>query len=179
MKKIVIVLLIFFLSCNEKDKTNNLEPLVQFPKKLKEISGIAFKSNLLYTIEDSGNKNHVTVINLKGEITKVITINNVNNKDWEDLSFDTSGNLYIGDSGNNDNIRKDLVIYKIDSSNLQKEKANVSYKVFFDFPEQTDFPPKKKKLTYDVEAFFEFQNYFYLFTKNRSNVSPLRAKLNI
>ena len=46
--------------------------------------------------------------------------------------------------------------------------ASVSYKVSFYYPEQTDFPPKKKGHLYDCESFFEYNNNFYLFTKNRS-----------
>ncbi|WP_369828775.1 hypothetical protein [Flavobacterium sp. 1] len=61
--------------------------------------------------------------------------------------------MYIGDFGNNDNTRKDLAIYKIDQSNLQGESANVAYTISFDYPEQTEFPPKKKDLMFDVEAF--------------------------
>ena len=154
------------LSCS----TNNtiLKHVAQFPNSLKEVSGIAYKNNLIYSIEDRGNENHVTVLDLSGKIQKTITLNNIQNNDWEDLTFDTNGNLYIGDFGNNANDRKDLAIYKINQSDLNNETAEVAYTVSFEYPEQKDFPPKKKDLMFDVEGFFEFQNFFYLFTKNRS-----------
>ncbi|WP_243389574.1 hypothetical protein [Flavobacterium cyanobacteriorum] len=38
----------------------------------------------------------------------------------------------------------------------------------FYYPEQKDFPPKKSARYFDAEAFFEYQGYFYIFTKNRS-----------
>ena len=154
------------LSCS----TNNtiLKHVAQFPNSLKEVSGIAYKNNLIYSIEDRGNENHVTVLDLSGKIQKTITLNNTQNNDWEDLTFDTNGNLYIGDFGNNANDRKDLAIYKINQSDLNNETAEVAYTVSFEYPEQKDFPPKKKDLMFDVEGFFEFQNFFYLFTKNRS-----------
>ena len=46
--------------------------------------------------------------------------------------------------------------------------AQGEYKISFSYPEQKEFPPKKKEMFYDVESFFEHNGYFYLFTKNRS-----------
>jgi hypothetical protein len=169
MKNIItIISIISLFSCNDKSKTSGINQVGELPKELKEVSGIAYSNNLIYSIEDSGNENQVTVLDTSETITKTITLNNTENIDWEDLTFDTKGNLYIGDFGNNDNTRKDLAIYKIEKSDLQEKIVNIVYKISFDYPEQTDFPPKKKNLIFDVEAFFEHNNYFYLFTKNRS-----------
>ena len=103
-----------------------------------------------------------------GTIEKKITIKNTSNTDWEDITKDKAGNLYIGDFGNNDNVRKDLCIYKIDKNSLNQESAIPAYKISFSYPEQKMFPPKKTALFFDVEGFFEFKDNFYLFTKNRS-----------
>ncbi|CAN1573175.1 hypothetical protein MCETHM1_03418 [Flavobacteriaceae bacterium] len=169
MKKIPILISIALLfSCNSKNQTSIIKQVCELPNELKEVSGITYSNNLIYCIEDSDNENQVTTLDTLGTIIKTITLNDTENIDWEDLTFDINGNLYIGDFGNNDNVRKDLAIYKIDKSNLQKKTTDVSYKISFDYPEQTDFPPRKKKLLFDVEAFFEYNNYFYLFTKNRS-----------
>ena len=154
IKVLTLVAIASLFSCESKKPTTPLKQIAELPKELKEVSGIAYSNNLIYSIEDSGNENQVTVLDTLGTITKKITINNTKNIDWEDLTFDTKGNLYIGDFGNNDNTRKDLAIYKIDQSNLQGENANVTYKISFDYPEQTEFPPKKKDLMFDVEAFF-------------------------
>lgn len=168
IKTLLAVTFVSLISCENKNETSDLQQISDLPKTLKEISGVAFSNNLIYSIEDSGNENEVTVLDTLGNISKTITINNTENIDWEDLTFDTKGNLYIGDFGNNDNIRKDLAIYKINQSDLQNESVDVAYKITFDYPEQTDFPPKKKDLLFDVEGFFEYENHFYLFTKNRS-----------
>jgi WD40 repeat protein len=168
IKALFIVTIISFYSCENKDETTALKQIAELPKGLKEISGIAYANNLLYAIEDSGNPNEVVVVDTLGKITKNISVSNVENIDWEDLTFDNKGNLYIGDFGNNDNVRKDLAIYKISQSDLKGEKVDVAYRITFNYPEQTSFPPKKKELLFDVEAFFEYNNHFYLFTKNRS-----------
>jgi hypothetical protein len=170
MNKTLVIIALFtgLLSCGSTQKKRVIRELCALPKGLKEISGIAFADNLLYSIEDSGNESKVILFDLKGKIKRSIAINDTKNVDWEDLTFDTKGNLYIGDFGNNDNIRKDLAIYKIDKTKLQQKAADVSYAITFEYPEQTHFPPKKKELLYDVEGFIAYQNYFYLFTKNRS-----------
>jgi hypothetical protein len=165
----ILVLSILLLSCQQNFSV--ITPLYAFPKKLNEVSGITYipESKLLWVIEDSGNANKIYGLNPKGKLEKSITIQNAENIDWEELTKDKEGNLYIGDFGNNENKREDLCIYKIAKDSLLKSTTNASYKVSFEYPEQKKFPPKKKNLLYDVESFFEFKNNFYLFTKNRSS----------
>lgn len=167
-KNIFVLFTLAFLSCQQD--SNSLTALYSLPKKLKEVSGITYfpTNNLLWTLEDSGNANSIYGLNSNGEIVKDITIENTENIDWEDISKDKEGNLYIGDFGNNDNMRQDLCIYKIDKNSLDNESTIPEYKISFSYPEQKDFPPKKTAMFYDVEGFFEFKNNFYLFTKNRS-----------
>lgn len=169
MKNYISIIVAFILLACQQDSTV-LKTLYSLPKKLKEVSGIIYspENSTLWTLEDSGNANEIYGLNAQGEIAKTVTITNATNVDWEDITKDKAGNLYIGDFGNNDNIRKDLCIYKIDKSALGKENAVSSYKISFTYPEQKDFPPKKTEMFYDVEGFFEFNNNFYLFTKNRS-----------
>ncbi|MEN2400476.1 hypothetical protein GKZ90_0011845 [Flavobacterium sp. MC2016-06] len=165
----LLVVSIVLLACQQQSDSNFKE-LYSLPKKLKEVSGITYfpETNLIYTLEDSGNANKIYALNSAGKIDKTITITNAENVDWEDITKDKKGNIYIGDFGNNDNERRDLCIYKVAKNELNKENAVSEYKISFSYPEQTEFPPKKKELFYDVEGFFEYQNYFYLFTKNRS-----------
>lgn len=170
MKKIFLLATSIILLACQQQSNSDLKTIFSLPKKLKEVSGITYfpETNLIYTLEDSGNKNEIYAINSEGKLEKTIAITNAQNVDWEDITKDKNGNIYIGDFGNNDNERKDLCIYKIAKNELNKENAVAEYKISFSYPEQTEFPPKKKELFYDVEGFFEYQNYFYLFTKNRS-----------
>ncbi|QOG04195.1 hypothetical protein [Flavobacterium sp. MDT1-60] len=168
-KSLLIVTSLVLLACQQQSD-NDLKELYSLPKKLKEVSGITYfpEKKIIYTLEDSGNKNAIYAINSEGKLDKIITITNAKNVDWEDITKDKKGNIYIGDFGNNDNERKDLCIYKVNKNQLNKDQASAEYKVSFSYPEQTEFPPKKKEMFYDVEGFFEHGNYFYLFTKNRS-----------
>jgi hypothetical protein len=154
-----------FLGCvNKTDSQEKLKELFSFPKELKEVSGLIFYQNLIWTIQDQGNQNEVFALNEKGQIQHRFFLKNAQNVDWEAITKDENGFLYIGDFGNNDNSRKDLTIYQFDPLN-QKTPAE---KITFYYPEQVDFPPKKSEKLFDCEAFFLHEGDFYLFTKNRS-----------
>lgn len=168
MRVLSLLSALVFISCNNSSSQDKL--VFVLPKNLKEVSGIqkSLSSDVIWTIEDSGNANEIYAVDLNGTIKKTILVEDLKNNDWEDLTSDKEGNLYIGDFGNNSNTRKDLSIYKIDSKLLDSTTVKSTYKVSFYYPEQTEFPPKKKQFLYDCESFFEFNNNFYLFTKNRS-----------
>jgi hypothetical protein len=157
------------LSCKE----NNLETLkhvTQLPDVLKESSGIEYlnSSPNFWMINDSGNSNELFQVSETGEIEASITITNARNKDWEDLASNGVDELYIGDFGNNNNKRKNLVIYTVNINAINDTKVE-ALKTSFYFEDQKKFPPKKKDRNFDVEAFVYKEGYFYLFTKNRSS----------
>lgn len=165
----VLALFSVTLSCSQSQ--DNFSVICKLPKQLKEASAceISKASPLIWTIEDNHNHNILFGFNEKGELLKRITITNVENNDWEDLTSDDEGNIYIGDFGNNENDRQNLAIYKINASDLTKDEAQAESIIQFYYPEQTEFPPKKKERIFDVESFFFHNNKFYLFTKNRSS----------
>ncbi|UOX34377.1 hypothetical protein LXD69_02415 [Flavobacterium sediminilitoris] len=161
-----LLLLFLVLSCSEK-KTE-LTVSYKLPEKLDEVSGIAYINNKTFVIEDSKNKNSIYILKKNGKVDTEINIENIKNEDWEDLTSDALGNVYIGNFGNNKNNRKDLSIDKISIDQLDGDSISANEKITFYYPEQTLFPPSKKELLYDCEAFFEWNGSFYLFTKNRS-----------
>ncbi|GAA4268325.1 hypothetical protein [Hyunsoonleella aestuarii] len=158
MNKFLILLLVVFFNCS----SGKLTVIADLPSSLKETSAIekVTNSNLLWTIEDSGNKNNIYGLDLKGNIIKDIDISNSSNIDWEDLTSDKEGNLYIGDFGNNSKNRDDYTIYKI--SDLRRDQANA---------ERINFILPKKVKPKDFEAFFIWNGNFYLFSKeNKSSM---------
>jgi hypothetical protein len=166
MKIITLLLSIFLLiSCQN---FGQLKILTNLPKDLDEASGIAISkdSKFIWIINDSGNKPKLYGISKKGKIKREISIDK-KNKDWEDLTSDNEGNIYIGDFGNNENDRVGLRILKIAHQDLGSKKKVSPKKISFYYPEQKKFPPKDKKKFYDAEAFFYFNKHFYIFTKSQ------------
>ena len=168
-RHLILLMALAFISCDNSVQT--AEELFSLPEKIKESSAVETIEGFdgIYTLEDKGNKPQILAMDLQGQLVHTIAITNAQNNDWEDLTSDEQGNLYIGDFGNNDNERKNLAIYKIAAADLNKPQAAVAETISFYYPEQVLFPPKKSERFYDVEAFFVFKDHFYLFTKNRSS----------
>lgn len=174
MLRVVIVSAFLLWSCNPKaqdsPKTEDLKVEFSLPKKLKEVSGITLSQdkNTIWAIEDQGNKNVIYGLDQKGNLTSDVLVENTENHDWEDITTDSAGNIYIGDFGNNDNDRQNLSILKIDLKDALQKSTKVLQTTTFHYEGQTEFPPKKSNWLYDCEAFVEMDGNFYLFTKNRS-----------
>ncbi len=174
MLRISILSAFFLLSCNPKNQDSpeneDLKTEFSLPKKLKEVSGIALSGDkkTIWAIEDQGNKNVVYGLDLQGKPVADVQVSNAENTDWEDITADPQGNIYIGDFGNNDNDRQNLSILKLDLKNASQNSTAVTQTTKFRYEGQTEFPPKKSNWLYDCEAFVEMDGNFYLFTKNRS-----------
>ncbi|SFN58529.1 hypothetical protein [Salegentibacter flavus] len=175
--KILAFLAIFLLwSCEDYGQLKKIQHL---PATLKEVSGMEKfpKSDLIWMINDSGNKNILYGLQPGNSTLKTIAITNAENKDWEDLARDTSGNLYIGDFGNNRNKREDLVIYKVKNPEGNTSGKTTATKIIFALEDQTEYPPKRKNRNFDIEAFVHLNGNLYLFTKNRSSKSNGVSKI--
>ncbi|WP_375181862.1 hypothetical protein, partial [Chryseobacterium sp.] len=107
-------------------------------------------------------------VDRKGNLTSDVLVENTENHDWEDITKDAAGNIYIGDFGNNENDRQNLSILKVDLKDASQKSTKVIQTTTFHYEGQTEFPPKKSNWLYDCEAFVEMNGNFYLFTKNRS-----------
>jgi hypothetical protein len=165
MKKIGILFSLFlFLSCQNYGQ---LTLIADLPNDLKEVSGteVAPKSEFIWMVNDSGNKPILFGLDFKGNIIKEIKIK-AKNHDWEDLTSDEKGTIYIGDFGNNSNKRKNLSIIIVEQNELDEKKAEVD-EIEFEYPNQFEFPPKNKNKYFDTEAFFYFKSALYLLTKSR------------
>lgn len=165
IKKLLFLLTIFiFFSCQNFGQLKFIEDL---PKFLDEVSGTEYiqTSNLVWMLNDSGNQPKLYAFTKEGKFLREVYVKTKNN-DWEDLTSDDLGNLYIGDFGNNDNDRKHLKIYKVAKEYLIKKNAEVE-EIAFEYENQNKFPPKKKDRFFDAESFFYYNNHFYIFTKSR------------
>ena len=138
----------------------NLNPLISLPNDLKEVSAaeVLYGNDTVWMIEDQGNAAKVYGIDLTQQhLLKIITVENAKNKDWEDLTSDAEGNLYIGDFGNNSNKRKEGTIYKLTNITNAESKINAEV-ITYSVPNNVE--------NEDFESFFLYNGYFYIFSKD-------------
>lgn len=164
--RIVIFLLLLASTTSFGQKIKKIGKL---PKSIEESSGlILYNDTLFITHNDSGDKPILYFFNLKGDLIHQVTISNAINDDWEEITKDEKGNIYIGDFGNNQNKRRNLSIYKIEPENLFKVTHTVAKLITFSYPDQTAFPPSDSLLNFDAEAMFFYQDSLWIFTKCRA-----------
>lgn len=163
--KRLIVILVITVSCQS---AGQLKIEGSINNSIKEASAAETipQSNLIWTIEDSGNDNKLYGLDTSGKIVKQIAITNASNIDWEDLTSDKEGNIYIGDFGNNNEKRELFRILKIDNKDLDKKTARAQI---------IDFTLPKKKYSKDFEAFFLHNNSFYIFSKETKKFITLKV----
>ncbi len=162
----LLILLLLATSCD----TGNMIVVADLPLDLNEVSGTEISSHngSIWMINDSGNKPILYGLNENGTIMKAIRIN-AKNRDWEDLTIDLDGNIYIGNFGNNANDSKNLSILKISIDSLNANLTSITPEIIeFTYPDQSKFPPKKAKRHFDCESFFFYRDSLYLFTKSRA-----------
>lgn len=167
MKNVFII--ICFLSVYFSSIAQKIQKIARLPEIISESSGLIFYNDSLFiTHNDSGDKPILYFVNLKGKLIHKVIVNNANNVDWEDITKDDKGNIYIADIGNNSNQRKDLKIYKIKSHNLLNVNSLNAEIIEVSYNEQTDFPPKDEALNFDAEGLAYHNDSLWIITKCRS-----------
>ena len=131
------------------------------PKDLIEVSGLFYAGkDSLWWHNDSGRSPTLFLTDGRGKLLTKRDLHPLTNRDWEDITSDPSGNIYIGDFGNNANNRKDLKVYI-----LSPDKRIDS--LLFQYPDQKRFPPPAQAANFDMEAFFWYADSLHLFSKNK------------
>ncbi|WP_266204367.1 hypothetical protein [Pontibacter kalidii] len=139
-----------------------LEHLATLPGEVSESSGLAVLAKGEYlTHNDAGNGPNLYRLNDQGKLEGTIGLN-LPNVDWEDLAQDSEGNIYIADTGNNDNKRRELAVYKVNPEQPRQVQA-----IRFTYEDQKQFPPPKKDRNFDSEALFWSNDHLYIISKDR------------
>lgn len=135
--------------------------IVSLPKEVKESSAIISlpQTGQYLTLNDAGNKPDLYQIDEKGDIIKTIALK-VPNEDWEDMTRDTQGNIYIADTGNNKYKRDKLTIYK-----LRLDAPDKIQQINFTYGDQKRYASKSNS-SFDAEAIFWYDGNLYVVTKD-------------
>jgi hypothetical protein len=116
-------------------------------KMMDEVSGIAASQKYpdhLWCHNDSGDKARLFLINLKGDLVHTLYLDNVVNRDWEDIAlFNDSATgksmIYIADIGDNSAKYDYGLIYVLEEPTLnlleKESKVTISKKLTFTYPE--------------------------------------------
>ena len=148
---------------------------------LAEVSGIARSSypGVYWVHNDSGDEARIFAIDRAGTpivppylasqyVDKAwpgIAIRNAWNIDWEDLTVD-DGVIYIAETGNNGNARRDLGVYVVMEPN-PRATAEIRALSFLPvaYPDQDAYPGGRWE--FDCEAIFADRGKLYFLTKHR------------
>ncbi|MCP4438013.1 MAG: hypothetical protein GY810_03640 [Aureispira sp.] len=155
-----------------------LETLTNIPLDVEENSGMLLSSpNSIWLHNDSGDSAKLYQIDTLGNLLRTVLVTNAINVDWEDITQDQQGNVYIGDFGNNSNNRQNLKIYKITHPDSIVGNTTTAEVIHYTYPDQTGFPPPDAQKHFDMEAMFFLNDSLYLFSKNRTDPYDSYTKL--
>jgi hypothetical protein len=173
-------------------KGEKLTPVGVIPHPaLAEPSGMVqcgLDPNLFWVHNDSGDVPRLFAVDLKGQVSVPpwlaakgfvarepkegeklypgLAIKKAALNDWEDIAR-CGDRLYIAETGNNGNARRDLGLYELFEPNpAAVEEASIFRFLPIAYPEQTTFPPLSP-WEFDCEAVFCWNGRLYLITKNR------------
>ena len=141
-----------------------VEEIAQMPMEVQETSGLIFYQGDLITHNDSGNEAILYVIDsLTAVVKRQISITNAVNIDWEAITQDELY-VYIGDFGNNNGTRTDLVIYRISKDDMAFSDTVTAETLSFSYEDQQSFENTGPS-DWDAETFFVYDNSLIILTK--------------
>ena len=140
-------------------------------KVMEEASGLAYSRNqegIIWTQNDHGDDPRVIAISEEGQRVAIVTLEGVENTDWEDVAttvLDGESMLLVADTGNNDFDRDPLSIFRFKEPIVDGEDMSVPREEIEDL--QVRYPD----FSYDCEALTVDQNTgdIFMFTKDREN----------
>ena len=118
---------------------------------------------------DGGDSAKLYLVDTLGAIIRTVVVDQAQNMDWEDVTRDPQGRVYVGDIGNNNNTRQDLVIYRLPNLDTVQGRHVTAATIRFYYPEQSSFPPADQARKYDAEALIYYRDSLYIFTKDRTS----------
>ncbi len=155
---LVLLAGLFLAACSPA----NYPKKFKLPAALPEVSGLVVAGpDSLWWLNDGGSGADLYLTDRRGNLLRTLRVGGAVNRDWEGMTTDHQGNLYVGDFGNNRNARRDLCIYRFDMDTEQLDS------ITFTYPDQTAFPPPSERANFDMEAIFWHADSLHLFSKNR------------
>ncbi len=165
MKKCSVIFMLIFFFTNSIQ--SQLIDFFTYPptgsitnQNIKELSGIVPSMNQegYWGHNDNGNDPIVYRFNEQGEILQSVSIQG-ENIDWEAMTTDYAGRLFIADTGDNNRLRSTYQIYQFNEPNPEVLQIN---------PTMFQFEYQNRKSN-DCEAVFYMNEKLYLITKAKES----------
>src|SRR4051812_5592285 len=127
--------------------------------RITESSGLnqSTKDPGVYWTHNDGKRPHLFAIDREGKSLNELVVAQPFITDWEDISTDRKGHIYIGDIGNNDARRNQLAVFEADEPDPKSPLGMVKVKREW----QLRFP----KEPFDCESLFIKGGYGYVISK--------------
>ncbi len=170
MKHFAIILL-WISGWNLHSQTSSWNQLCKLDSRMNHSSGILSLNQGLsfWTQVDNNSPEEIYEINTDCRVLRTLKMTNVSKTDWEDITTDYKGTIYIGDFGNNNNDRTNLKIYILKNVDQHSSDQITAEKITFSYANQKDFPPSSAEQNFDMEAMVWYQDSLHLFSKNRTS----------
>ena len=132
---------------------------IRLPAELREASGLVITDSAFVWHNDSGDGPYLYRTDVNGTLLSVDTLAAAA-ADYEDLTADDAGRLYVGDFGNNLGRRKEQFVYRYDPTTGTTDTTRFTY------PGQ-DGSGRDTPGNYDCEAMVYVDGQLHLFTKDQ------------
>lgn len=135
-------------------------------ERINESSGLIHWRDSLFWTHNDDTDSTLYLVSDKGNLKDTWTLP-INNRDWEEITSDKSGHLYIGNFGNNMNYQILATIYKLDP-----EHRKILGQISFLYEDHLKFQIlNPMEMNFDCEAMVHWNDSLYLFTKNKNERS--------
>ncbi len=150
--------------------------VARLDRTVAESSGLVASGvdpSLLWTHGDSGTVPVLFAVNPRGEVVSRLRVLDAPNQraapDWEDITRDDFGRLWVADTGNNENRRRDLAVFAVrEPTTRGAADVKVEAVVRLSYPDQRGWPDPDR-LDFDGEALFWWDGALFLLSKHRSD----------
>lgn len=169
-KCICLGLMFVLYSPEHVAQTLRWEPLCKLPATLRGSSGLVSTNggSTIWSLADNNSPVELYELDTLCNTLRTLRVAGIDKTDWEDLTADDSGNLYIGDFGNNSNDRKDLRILILQQPESASGDSILPEIIRFRYANQSEYPPSPANRNFDMEAMVWFDDSLHLFSKNRT-----------
>jgi len=167
-------------SCKDEPSKGKAEQAVftLLSEAVQEPSGLVRSQQhpgVFWTHGDSGCTPQLYAVQGDGKLIRSFVVKGGTCIDWEDIAVDDADNLYLADTGNNTNERRDLAIHRFAEPDpaASSEVVSIEQTYRFRYADQKAFPDPDK-VNFDAEAIFWARGRLYVLTKHRGD---MRTKL--